>query len=145
MWVLGDNHEPKVYLHHSSVHVPRIKVYNTVILYSVLIMSCLLTLFQSFLHHSCISLHYMVHLNDTSNYLNHCILVMYTARINLLFYHRSRVVTLVANKVNKQWLCLVYFANCIRRLSYNLNLAVSNHWTSVKVTPARVKKHTQTK
>ena len=45
-----------------------------------------------------------------------------------------RVVTLVADKPKRQWLCTVYFADYIRqlerklpRLSYNQHLAVSNH------------------
>ena len=47
-----------------------------------------------------------------------------------------RVVTLVTDKLKKQWLCV---ANYIRqpqgklsRQSYNQSLTVSNHWTSVK-------------
>ena len=46
-----------------------------------------------------------------------------------------RVVTLVADKLKKQWLCIVYSADCIRQLERKFNLqglAVSNHWTSVK-------------
>ena len=32
------------------------------------------------------------------------------------WYHAHRVVTLVADKLKRQWLCIVYFANCIRQL-----------------------------
>ena len=45
-----------------------------------------------------------------------------------------KVVTLVADKQKRQWLCTIYFADYIRqlesklpRLSYNQHLAVSNH------------------
>ena len=42
-----------------------------------------------------------------------------------------RVVTLVADKPKRQWLCTIYFADNWRgsfpRLSYNQHLAVSNH------------------
>ena len=45
-----------------------------------------------------------------------------------------RVVTLVADKLKRQWLCIVYFANCIRqperklpRPSTTLSCTYSNH------------------
>ena len=60
------------------------------------------------------------------------------------------VVTLVAEELKRQQLCSVKFANCIRqpqrklpRLSYNQDLAVSNHWTSVKGSHLLVSKSIQ--
>ena len=52
------------------------------------------------------------------------------------------VVTLVADKPKRQWLCTMCFADYKRqlerklpRLSYNHHVAVSNHWTSVQQQP----------
>ena len=47
------------------------------------------------------------------------------------------VVTLVADKLKRQWLCTVYFTNCIRNQSYQTILQprfcrYSNHWSCLK-------------
>ena len=62
-------------------------------------------------------------------------LCWYTAKTNCL-NHRV-VVTLVADKLKRQWFCILYFTECIRqperklpRPSYNQDLTVSNHWMS---------------
>ena len=47
------------------------------------------------------------------------------------FNHRLRVVTLVADKLKRQWLCIVYFANCVRQLERKLPRPYLVH----KVTP----------
>ena len=54
-------------------------------------------------------------------------------KIKPCFNHR--VVTLVTDRLKKQWLCANYIRQPQRNLprqSYNQSLTVSNHWTSVK-------------
>ena len=87
-----------------------------------------------------------------SFYLLHCALFYWKNHLQSYGYMHAlqkqigwfnhRVVTLVAGKQKRQWLCTVYFADYIRqlerklpRLSCNQHLAVSNHWTYVQQQP----------